>query len=231
MSLYDTYSQKYQAALAPAIDYLQRSQAASAVGLDYNKLTAEQVQQYFGSSPYSATSAIPGVASNSSLNNLLYQATGGSNPYVQQLQAIQYQNLMYQQSLMQNAYFAGYPQFPQQQAFNPSVFNAPTQFAGYPQPNVYANIPSAAPVSQGVDLNQLVLLLTALEGLDSETPEFSGEEVPVELEDNSGLAFYNQLFARAMDTSSTYDSDYLKKLEEKIAEIQKEAASEESEEA
>ena len=228
MSLYDTYSQKYQAALAPAIDYLQRSQAASAVGLDYNKLSAEQVQQYFGTSPYSATSTIPGVANNSSLNNLLYQATGGNNPYVQQLQAIQYQNALYQQSMMQNSYLAGYQQFPHQQAFNAYT---PTQFVGYPQPNVYANIPSAAPTSQGVDQNQLALLLTVLQGLGIDSSELTGETAPTETDDNSGLALYNQLFKKAMDTSSSYDSDYLKKLEAKIAEIQKEAASENAEEA
>lgn len=153
MNTYDMYMQSYQKAMAPAIDYLQRSEAAKTMGLEYSKLTPEQINQYFGSTPQYATSS-----QTSALQNMAIQANGGKNPYLQGLQSSQ----PYSQT-GQMSYAQSYPQLPAYnqsytQPYSANVMPSqmmPTSMSAYPTQPTY-NQSYAQPYSSSVIPSQMM---------------------------------------------------------------------------
>ena len=229
MSLYDTYSQKFQQAMAPAIDYYNRTQAAAAYGLDYNQLSAQQIDQIFGpSSQYNSANT------NSSLGNLAYQATGGYNPYIQQVgMAAMSQNMYnpYTQMPFTSPYgqaqYAMYPQMPQT-GYTPQypVYQTPMSPYGLPQAQYgmgqyqYPNVSN----SNSLDTNTIYALLSQLQGLQSALGSSSATS-------STPNALYNQIYANAIGSlsgGSDYDDQYNQKLEEQILQTQKDGAADDA---
>ena len=94
MSSYDMYLQRYQQAMAPAIDYMLRTQAATSVGVDYNSLSQSQINQFFGPTQYNSSQN----NTTSPLQNMAASINGGVNPYMQSIQN------MYTMNNMSNMY-------------------------------------------------------------------------------------------------------------------------------